>query len=135
MEGVEGVHFITMELVKGTTLAELLPRQGFALDRFFDIAVALETPSPPLTPRASCIAILKPGNVMVDPDGRVKVLDFGLAKASDRLAEAGAPRAILHGRTDRAGCHCRDVQVHVARAGARRTVDARSDIFSLGIVF
>ena len=30
-----GVHFITMELVRGKTLAELLPRQGFSLDRFF----------------------------------------------------------------------------------------------------
>ena len=36
-----GVHFITMELVNGKTLAELLPRQGFPLDRFFDIAVPL----------------------------------------------------------------------------------------------
>ena len=41
VEEADGVHFITMELVKGKTLAELLPKKGFALDKFFDIAIPL----------------------------------------------------------------------------------------------
>ena len=41
VEEDDGVHFITMELVKGKTLAELLPKTGFPLSRFFDIAIPL----------------------------------------------------------------------------------------------
>ena len=82
-----GVHFITMELVKGKTLAELLPRQGFALGRFFEIAIPLADALAAAHQQGIAHRDLKPANVMVSDDGRVKVLDFGLAKAMD--AEPG----------------------------------------------
>ena len=41
VEEAEGVHFITMEFVKGKTLTELLPKNGFPLNKFFDIAIPL----------------------------------------------------------------------------------------------
>src|SRR4029450_5704157 len=41
VEESQGVHFITMQLVRGKTLARLLPPRGFSLDRFFDIAIPL----------------------------------------------------------------------------------------------
>jgi eukaryotic-like serine/threonine-protein kinase len=134
VEEAEGVHFITMELVKGTTLAELLPRQGFALDRFFDIAVALADAVAAAHAEGIVHRDLKPGNVMVDPDGRVKVLDFGLAKASDRLAESGAASHLLTAQTEQGVIvgTCKYMSPEQARG---ETVDARSDIFSLGIVF
>ena len=120
VEEVEGVHFITMELVKGTTLAELLPRKGFALDRFFDIAAALADAVAAAHAEGIVHRDLKPGNVMVDPDGRVKVLDFGLAKASDRLAEAGAASDPFTAAQTEQGVIVGTCRVHVARAGARR---------------
>jgi Tol biopolymer transport system component len=65
----------------------------------------------------------------------VKVLDFGLAKASDRLAEAGAARDPFTAAQTEQGVivgTCRYMSPEQARG---ETVDARSDIFSLGIVF
>ena len=41
VEEVEGVHFITMELVRGKTLAEVIPRKGLPLAKFFQIAIPL----------------------------------------------------------------------------------------------
>jgi serine/threonine protein kinase len=71
VEEDRGVHFITMELVKGQTLAALLPRDGFALGQFFDIAI-------PLTEAVAAAHVqeivhrdLKPANVMVTAEGRV----------------------------------------------------------------
>ncbi len=135
VEAVDGVHFITMELVKGATLAALLPRQGFALERFFDIAVALADAVAAAHAQGIVHRDLKPGNVMVDLDGRVKVLDFGLAQASDRLAGAGAASNLLTAAQTEQGVivgTCKYMSPEQARGD---TIDARSDIFSLGIVF
>ena len=112
-----------------------MPRQGFALDRFFDIAIALADAVAAAHAEGIVHRDLKPGNVMVDPDGRVKVLDFGLAKASDRLAEAGAASNPFTAAQTEQGVivgTCRYMSPEQARG---ETVDARSDIFSLGIVF
>ena len=76
-----GTHFITMELVKGKTLADLLPPQGFALGRFFDIAIPLADAVAAAHQQGITHRDLKPANVMIGDDGRLKVLDFGLAKA------------------------------------------------------
>ena len=120
VEAVDGVHFITMELVKGATLAALLPRQGFALERFFDSAVALADAVAAAHAQGIVHRDLKPGNVMVDPDGRVKVLDFGLAQASDRLAGAGAASNLLTAAQTEQGVIVGTCKVHVSGAGAWR---------------
>ncbi len=135
VEQDDGVHFITMELVKGKTLAELLPRQGFSLDAFFDIAVPLADAVAAAHEQRIVHRDLKPGNVMVTADGRVKVLDFGLAKptggfegtdgASDLTTAAQTEQGVIVGT-------CRYMSPEQAQGLA---VDARSDIFSLGIVF
>ena len=119
VEEAGGIHFITMELVKGKTLAELLPRHGFALGRFFEIAIPLADAVAAAHQQGITHRDLKPANVMIGDDGRIKVLDFGLAKADGRGAGVArrAPDAIGHaGRPDR-----RDSGLHVARAGAGRT--------------
>ena len=72
-----------MELVKGKTLAELLPRQGFALGRFFEIAIPLADAVSAAHQQGIAHRDLKPANIMVGDDGRFKVLDFGLAKGMD----------------------------------------------------
>jgi serine/threonine protein kinase len=74
-----GVHFLTMELVEGGTLAEAISPGGLPLKRLLDIAISLADALGCAQPghRASRY---QTGNVMVTPEGRVKVLDFGLAK-------------------------------------------------------
>ncbi len=85
VEEADGVHFITMELVKGKTLAELLPRKGFPLQKFLAVAIPLADAVDAAHEQGIIHRDLKPGNVMVTDDGRVKVLDFGLARTETPL--------------------------------------------------
>ena len=133
VEEADGMHFITMELVKGKTVAEVLPRKGFALDRFFDVAIPLTDAVAAAHQQGITHRDLKPANVMIDDNGRVKVLDFGLAKATpgflNRGGELRTQSATQEGHTVGTPAYMSPEQ-----AGGQ-SVDARSDIFSLGIVF
>ena len=94
VEEADGVHFITMELVKGKTLTELLPKHGFPLNRFFDIAIPFADAVAAAHQEGITHRDLKPDNAMVSDDGRVKVLDFGLAKPTSGFAGGDADSAL-----------------------------------------
>ena len=79
-EEADGVRFMTMELVEGRTLDQLIPRGGVSLGQFFDIAIAVADALAEAHQKHFTHRDLKPANVMVSDDGRVKVLDFGLAR-------------------------------------------------------
>ncbi len=85
VEDAGGVRFITMELVRGKPLGELIPATGWPLTRALEVAVPLADAVAAAHQHGITHRDLKPGNVMMGDDGRVKVLDFGLA----RLEEAG----------------------------------------------
>ena len=97
LEGGNTVHFIAMELVEGEDLARRLERGrirvGEALEIAGQIADALE--------EAHGTGIvhrdLKPGNIKLAPDGKVKILDFGLAKAWSGDGTGTSPSAELSG--------------------------------------
>ena len=73
-----------MELVDGESLESASRRAGLTMDEFFDIAMPLADALRGASPRGITHRDLKPANVMVTADGRVKVLDFGLAKLTGR---------------------------------------------------
>jgi len=135
VEESEGTHFLTMELVEGRTLSELVPEGGFPPERFLEIAVPLVDAVACAHAKGIAHRDLKPANIMVDPDGRLKVLDFGLAKLWD--VSSGDPAATLASDAQRTGtgtivgtpAYMSPEQI------AGDAVDARSDVFSLGIVF
>ena len=132
VEEADGVHFITMELVKGKTLAEMLPKKGFSLRKFFEIAIPLADALAAAHQQGIAHRDLKPANVMVSEDGRVKVLDFGLARSEFSRRDGGAlptRSATQEGRVVGTPAYMSPEQAE------GKTVDARSDIFSLGIVF
>ena len=119
----DGTHFIVTELVEGETLADRLRRDGpmppaDAVAVAVDIARALAAAHA----RGLIHRDIKPGNVMLLPDGRVKVVDFGIARAagSDTLTNTG----VVLGST---------AYLSPEQAGGQ-PVGERADLYSLGCV-
>ena len=82
-EDLDGHLVLVMELVDGRTLADVIPSGGLPLSRLVKIAVQIADGLGAAHDRGIIHRDLKPRNVMVTADGRVKVLDFGLAKLRD----------------------------------------------------
>ena len=133
VEEADGVHFITMELVRGKTLTELLPKNGFPLNKFFDIAIPLADAVAAAHQEGITHRDLKPDNVMVDEDGRVKVLDFGLAKPTSFEGARAASELRTAAKTQE-GVIIGTLNYMSPEQAEGTQVDHRSDIFSIGIV-
>ena len=137
VEESEGVHFITMELVKGKTLAELLPKSGFSLEKFFDIAIPLAGAVAAAHQEGIVHRDLKPGNVMVtDRDGgRIKVLDFGLARTQAGWVADSDESDVPTQLKTKEGAILGTVHYMSPEQAEGKAADHCSDIFSLGIVY
>jgi len=133
IEEADGIHFLTMELVRGSTLAEMLPPDGLSLDRLFEIGIPLAEAVHAAHERGVIHRDLKPGNVMLDEEGEVKVLDFGLAKLHP--VEPGPDvETMAAGDATREGHVLGTVAYMSPEQAEGKELDRRSDIFSLGVV-
>src|SRR5262245_22458579 len=131
VEESDGVRCLILEFVEGHTLADRLKRGriplGEALEISRQIAEALEAAHG----QGIVHRDLKPGNVMISPDGRVKVLDFGIAKMFE-------PQREDNGTTDLDGTGAGIVLGSPAFMSPEQSqgqvVDKRSDIWAFGCV-
>ena len=136
VEDVNGIRFLTMELVQGQTLSTLVTPDGLPLPRLLEMAIPLSDALVAAHEKGVIHRDLKPGNVMVTRDGRVKVLDFGLAKT----AQVGATslRSSLGALADapltRDGEVTGTVQYLAPERLRGEAADARSDLFALGVI-
>jgi serine/threonine protein kinase/Flp pilus assembly protein TadD len=134
VEDSEHGQFITMELVEGQSLEQLIGPRGIPLDKLFDIAVPLTDALGVAHQQGITHRDLKPANIMVTTDGRVKVLDFGLAKLHGDGPSADRGETATHALT-RDGMVLGTVPYMSPEQVRGDPVDHRTDIFSLGIVF
>jgi serine/threonine protein kinase len=135
VEEAEGVHFITMELIGGKTLTELIPGQGFALNKFLDLTIPLTDAVAAAHDQGITHRDLKPDNIMVSDEGRVKILDFGLAKLKPEVFPSSSDSSNLPTEhMTQEGRIMGTVAYMSPEQAEGKTVDHRSDIFSLGTV-
>jgi TolB-like protein len=132
VEEAAGLHFFTMELVVGQALDRMIPDGGLAIDDILRIAAAMADALVAAHDRGIVHRDLKPANVMITADGRVKVLDFGLAKvtADDVQSDASMATALQ----TREGVVMGTLPYMSPEQVAGRPLDHRTDIFSLGVV-
>jgi len=126
---VEGIHYIATELVEGDTLRHRVGART-ALRKILDIAVQAASALAAAHAAGIVHRDIKPDNIMVRPDGLVKILDFGLAKLTEPgLLDENMPTALSEpGRVMGTWMYMSPEQVR------GKDVDARSDIWSLGVV-
>ena len=133
IEEADGLRFLTMELVEGETLSKQIPARGFPVERFLSLAIALTDAVSAAHRQGILHRDLKPENVMLTPDGRLKVLDFGLAKLrydaddSDRTTKE-TQSVTQDGRIVGTVAYMSPEQAQGL------PLDHRSDIFTLGIL-
>ncbi len=135
VEEADSVHFMTMELVRGKMLSELQPQNGFALSKFLEITIPLADAVAAAHQEGITHRDLKPDNVMLSDEGRVKVLDFGLAKPKAGFASAASDSDLPTQHMTEEGRILGTVSYMSPEQAEGKHVDERSDIFSLGILF
>lgn len=131
----DGTHFIAMEFINGVTLRHRLSSSRLNLNEVLDICIQVTNALSTAHQAGIIHRDMKPENIMIRPDGIVKVLDFGLAKLTaheSRDVDAEAPtKTIL--KTDPGTVV--GTAVYMSPEQARGIpVDARTDIFSVGVV-
>ncbi len=134
VEEADGVHFITMELVEGRTLAAMLPRNGFTFDRLLAIAIPLADAVSRAHREGITHRDLKPDNIMVDGEGRLRVLDFGLAKLHATPEDRANTQVETVSAVTEEGKIMGTVAYMSPEQAEGKEVDPRSDVFSLGTV-
>ncbi len=133
--GVAGDHlYVAMELVDGRTLREILETSRLPVSRGLEIGTQIAEG----LARAHAAGIvhrdLKPENVMISKDGHVKILDFGLAKITKTMAADVSEMPTAAPLPTDAGTVMGTVGYMSPEQAAGRTVDYRSDQFSLGTI-
>src|ERR1700690_3424225 len=132
VEEAGGIHFLTMELVEGKPLDRIIPAHGLPADQIVDIGNALADALSAAHDKGIVHRDIKPANVMVSNEGRVKVLDFGLAKEVTQFGPEEETRAAA-GNTQ-AGMVMGTAAYMSPEQISGRPLDHRTDIFSLGVV-
>jgi len=136
----EGAHFIATEFIEGRTLRQSSPPGGMPLGEALEIAIQVAGALQAAHEAGITHRDIKPENVMIRPDGYVKVLDFGLAKLTEKSDPKIDPAKIdkeaatvLMPNTDPGTVMGTVTYMSPEQARGLR-VDARSDIFSLGVM-
>ncbi len=142
LEESNGVRALVMELVEGEDLAERLQRGPLPLDEALAVARQVAEALEEAHEKGIVHRDLKPANVKLTPDGKVKVLDFGLAKAMDVPAAGSSPTnspTLMNSPTltsagTRVGVILGTAAYMAPEQAKGQAVDRRADIWAFGVV-
>ncbi len=136
LEESDGTHFLVLELIEGDTLADRLKRGAIPVEESLKLALQIAEALEAAHEKGVIHRDLKPANIKVTPDGKVKVLDFGLAKAfageqgdmnlsnSPTLSVAATQQGIILGTA----------AYMSPEQASGETTDKRTDIWAFGVV-
>jgi serine/threonine protein kinase len=135
----DGAHFIATEFIEGQTLKQLLAHTRMALPEILDIS--MQAANALLAAHAAGIVHrdIKPDNIMLRPDGIVKVLDFGLAKLTEKshqssLTPANSQIDTMVRTQTRPGTVMGTIDYMSPEQARGQVLDQRTDVFSFGVV-
>jgi serine/threonine protein kinase len=134
------VHFLVMELVEGDDLKERLGRGSMPVEEALPLALQVSEALEAAHERGIIHRDLKPANIKVTPNGQVKVLDFGLAKALDSTTEeaiGGTDLSLsptLTAQMTQAGVILGTAAYMSPEQAAGEPADRRADIWAFGVV-
>ncbi len=135
VEEAEGLLFLTMELVPGRSLREVLRESSpLPLPQLLSFASQMAEGLQCAHAAGVLHRDLKPGNVMITSEDRVKILDFGLAKFLIPQQASGSEAATTADATSSAGIALGTVGYMSPEQALGKPLDARTDLFALGAV-
>jgi len=137
LEKSGGTLALVMELVEGPTLADRIAKEPIPLEEALPIAKQIAEALEAAHERGIVHRDLKPANIKLRPDGAVKVLDFGLAKAMEPAAASGADAMnspTLAAGATQAGTIIGTAAYMAPEQATGRRVDTRTDIWAFGVV-
>jgi len=122
IDEVEGECFISMEYIDGKSIKKLIEEKGFSIEGILKIAIQIAEGLSRAHQKDIVHRDIKSDNIMLTPDGLVKIMDFGLAKLKGvtKLTKTGSTLGTL--------------QYMSPEQASGEEVDSRSDIFSFGVI-
>jgi serine/threonine protein kinase/Tol biopolymer transport system component len=136
LEESEGTHFLVMELIEGQTLKDRIKSGPIPVEEALKLALQMAEALEAAHEKGVIHRDLKPANIKVTPDGKVKILDFGLAKAyvgdQENLSPMNSPT--ISAAATQKGVILGTAAYMSPEQAKGKGVDKRADIWAFGVV-